>query len=128
MHRRRRRLGWVCAALRCACASYVFLEVRARFPWVRFAAQRAVAMRGKANRCRAVRVRCARDLVRQRALAAVRPRCLDQRVTRGFNLVLRMARYPRLRALPPNITLGLVRTRQRRCRDLHDVRVHLPLR
>jgi hypothetical protein len=33
-----------------------------------------------------------------------------------------------LRALPPDIAFRFVRTRQRLCRDLHDVWIDLPLR
>src|SRR5258708_23537969 len=103
------------------------LGVGARLRWVWFASHGGGARRREANRRRAVRVRSACYLVRERPLAAVRTRCLDQRVSRRLDLVRRMARYPRLRTLPPDSTLGLARTRQRRRRDLHHVRVHLPL-
>src|ERR1700744_1074145 len=71
-------------------ASHILLEIGARFPWIRFAAERTIAMRGKADRRGAVWIHRACDLIPGPALAAIGTGSLDQRIGDDFDLVLRM--------------------------------------
>jgi len=110
------------------CCAHELLEVGARFPRVRLASERTVAMRGKTDGRRAVVVGRLRDFKREVALAAVRSGSLDQGIGGCRDRITGVRGHPGTRALPPDVALCLAGAGQRRRGNLHHIGVDLSLR